>query len=75
MLNEVASKGKIQREVVMFFRKRLYQWEMNRLEEQRVEKLKDTISQFSEDEKTPPNAYWKILKSVRGKEKPRLLPS
>ena len=45
---------------------------MNVLERSRVEKLKNTLSLFSEDEKTPPNAYWKILKSVRGKEKTKI---
>ena len=69
VLNEEASKGKIQRETVVFYRKRLFEWEMNKLEESRVANLKDTLSHFSEDEKTPPNAYWKILKSVRGREK------
>ena len=71
-LNKIAGKGKIQREVALFYKKRLYEWELLKLEESRVEKLKDTLSQFSEDEKTPPNAYWKILKSVRGKEKTKI---
>ena len=73
VLNEIASRGKIQRQVVMFYRTRLFLWEMNKLERLRVEKLKTTLSHFSEDQKTPPNAYWKILKSVRGKEKTKSL--
>ena len=72
VLNEVAKKGRIQREAIVFYRKRLFEWEINVLERSRVEKLKETLSHFSEDEKTPPNAYWKILKSVRGKEKTKI---
>ena len=72
VLNKIAKRGKVQREEISVYRKRLHEWEVRRLEEIRVEKLKETLSQFSEDEKTPPNAYWKILKSVRGKEKTKL---
>ena len=53
-------------------KKRLFEWEYAKLEKKRVENLKNTLSNFSEDEKTPPNAYWKVLKSVRGKEKTRI---
>jgi exonuclease III len=72
VLNKIAAKGKIQRDVVLFFRKKLLEKEMRVLEEIRVEKLKNTLSQFSEEEKTPPNAYWKVLKSVRVKEKTKI---
>ena len=72
VLNKIAKKGKVQREVITVYRQHLLQWEMKRLEEIRVDKLKDTLSQFSEDERTPPNAYWKILKSVKGKEKTKI---
>ena len=72
IINNTARKGKIQREEVSFYRKRLFEYEVRRLEAARVEKLKQTLSQFSEDEKTPPNAYWKILKSVRGKKRTKI---
>ena len=71
-LKKVAVKGKIQREVVLFFKTRLFEWEHVKLETQRVNNLKDTLANFSEDEKTPPNAYWKVLKSVRGREKTKI---
>ena len=71
-LSKVALGGKIQREVVLYYKKRLFEWEYAKLEQIRVENLKNTLSNFSEDEKTPPNAYWKVLKSVRGKEKNKI---
>lgn len=68
-LKTIAVRGKIQRNVVMYYKRRLFEWEYSRIQCRRVEKLKETLSNFSEDEKTPPNAYWKVLKSLRGKEK------
>ena len=68
-LCKVACKGKIQREAVLYYKKRLCEWEFSKMEEIRVENLKNTLANFSEDEKTPPNAYWKVLKSVCGKER------
>ena len=72
VLSKVACRGKIQREVVLFYKKRLFEWEYAKLEKKRVENLKNTLSNFSEDERVPPNAYWKVLKSVRGKEKTKI---
>ena len=72
VLNKIAAKGKIQREVALTYIKELHVWETRKLEEIRTEKLKDTISNFSEDEKTPPNAYWKIIKATRGKERTKI---
>ena len=72
VLSKIAAKGKIQRDVASFFRKKLLESELRVLEDIRVHKLKNTLSQFSEDQKTPPNAYWKVLKSVRGKEKTKI---
>jgi hypothetical protein len=72
VLSKIAAKGKIQREVASFFRKKLLESELRVLEDNRVHKLRNTLSQFSEDQKTPPNAYWKVLKSVRGKEKTKI---
>ena len=69
LLKKIACKGKVQREAVLFYKTRLFEWEYAKLEQARVESLKSTLANFSEDEKTPPNAYWKVLKSVRGKEK------
>ena len=57
VLCRTAKKGKVQREVVSVYREHLLKWETRRLEDMRVEKLKDTLSKFSEDEKTPSNAY------------------
>ena len=71
-LKMIAVRGKIQRDVVLYYKKRLFEWEYRRIECERVEKLKETLSNFSEDEKTPPNAYWKVLKSLRGKEKTKI---
>ena len=72
ILKRIAVKGKIQREVVLHFKKKLFEWEYRKAVSVRMEKLKNTLSNFSEDEKTPPNAYWKVLKSVRGKEQTRI---
>ena len=72
ILNKVSSKGKIQRNVVLTYIRELHRWETEQLEAARTAKLRETLSHFSEDEKTPPNAYWKILKTVRGKEKTKI---
>ena len=72
VLNKIASRGKVQRTVAQIYFKGLHSWEMKELEAARTERLKDTVSLFSEDEKTPPNAYWKILKSTKGKEKTKI---
>lgn len=42
------------------------------LENLRVIKIKDTLSRFFDDGKIPPNAYWKVLKSVRGRWKTKI---
>ena len=72
VLNKVAGKGKVQRNVALFYIKKLHMWEMKKLEAARTERLRDTVSLFSEDEKTPPNAYWKILNSTKGREKTKI---
>ena len=72
VLTKIARRGRVQREVVQCFKKKLIEWECKALENARVDRLKETLSHFSEDDRTPPNAYWKVLKSVRGKEKTKI---
>ena len=72
VLTKISRKGRVQREVTAVYKKILLAWEQKKLEDEKVRKLTETLSQFSEDEKTPPNAYWKVLKSVRGKDKTKI---
>lgn len=66
-LVEVSSRGKLQRELVRDYMQHLMERETEKLDLQRVEKLKQTIDTLTEREKFSPNGFWKLKKAVAKK--------
>ena len=66
-LQEVAAKGKLQRELIKDYMKRLMEREVEKLDNQRVEKLKQTMESLSDKDKFSPNGYWRLKKSIAKK--------
>ena len=66
-LLEVSAKGKVQRELVKEYMQRLIQKEVESVDKSRVEELKKTIDNLTEEEKFSPNGFWKLKKKLSPK--------
>ena len=66
-LTEFSSRGKVQRDMVKDYMKRLIEREVETVDKQRAEKLKQTIDTLTDKEKFSPNGFWKLKKSVTKK--------
>ena len=64
VLRKIAKRGKIQREVVKDYIARLVKIEAEKDTRRKVEKVKETVSQLTEDDVLSPNAFWKLRKSI-----------
>ena len=57
-------RGKIQRQVVHEYKKRLHERNLRRLEEQTTKRIKDTVSKLTHKDKFSQSGYWKLKKSI-----------
>ena len=66
-LQDVSARGKIQRELIKDYMQRLVQKEVESVDKSKVEELKRTIDNLTEEEKFSPNGFWKIKKKLNPK--------
>lgn len=64
ILNKLGKTGKIQREIVKSYQRRLIEKQAKRIERRRAEKIRETVEQLTIEDKLSPNAFWKMRKSV-----------
>ncbi len=64
ILKNISRRGKVQREVVKIYIARLVKIQAERDIRKKVEKVKETVSQLTEEDVLSPNAFWKLRKSL-----------
>ena len=65
ILMKISRKGKVQREVVKTYLTRMLVIESLQIAESRAERLRNTMSQLSANEKFSPTGYWKMKKAAK----------
>ena len=75
VLQKMAKRGKVQRNLVKEYVKYLCKIETTKIEAKRAEKLIETARLLTEDEKFSPIGYWKLKKSVSPKKSPAKMTS
>ncbi len=64
ILRKISKRGKIQREIVREYVAKLIQIETDKRSKQRVQRVRETVSQLTEDDILSSNAFWKLRKSI-----------
>ena len=72
ILKDASKQGKIQREIVKGYLKKLLELEAKRDENNQMKKLNETVQKLTTDDILSKNAFWKLRKSVSKKVTPQL---
>ena len=64
ILSTVAKRGKVQRNIVKTYKERLIELEARQQAIRKIQKMKRTMADLTEEERFSPNGYWRLKKAA-----------